>query len=222
MTTLILIPAYKEGKQIFKVISDIKTKVKISFEVLVIDDGSGDNTGFEAKRAGAKVLRHSINRGQGASLKTGVSFAIDHPNYDKVVFFDADGQMSAEEIPLLCQALDDGYDVALGSRFLGRVIDMPPIKRLTLKLALIFTRLTSGLRLTDTHNGFQAWKVEALKKINLTQDRMAYASQIINEVSRCQLKFKEVPVTIRYTEYSKAKGQSIGNSIKILWDLFIK
>jgi len=105
---------------------------------------------------------------------------------------------------------------------MGQAKSIPRLKLLTLKLALYFTRLNTGLKLSDTHNGFQAWQISALKKINLTQDRQAYASQLLQEISRHKLKFKEVPVTIFYTDYSKGKGQSVFNAFNILWDLIIK
>ncbi len=118
--------------------------------------------------------------------------------------------------------LNEGYGVVLGSRNIGRVIDMPLSTKIVKKLALIFTRLISGLNLTDTHNGFQAWRISALSQIKLDQDRMAHASQILNEISRLKLKYCEVPVTIKYTDYSKRKGQRLWNSFNILWDLLIK
>ena len=174
-----------------------------------------------AKDANAVVLRHIINRGQGASIKTGTAYAIKH-GYEAVVFFDADGQMKADEISLLLGKLDDDHDVILGSRFLGRTENMPLAKGITLKLALLFTRVTTGLKLSDVHNGFQAWKISAWKKVNLTQDRQAYASEILQEIADNHLKYIEVPVTIIYSDYSKAKGQSIWNAFNILWDLLIK
>jgi polyprenyl-phospho-N-acetylgalactosaminyl synthase len=221
MNVLALIPAYNEGKKIFEVVSSLKIKANLPLDILVVDDGSKDNTAEEASRAGAKTLIHGINRGQGAALKTGVEFAIRN-NYQTVVFFDADGQMDPTEVYKLNLKLNEGYDVVLGSRNIGRSIGMPKIKRLVKYLALIFTRLTTGLNLTDTHNGFQVWRVGALAKIKLDQDRMAHASQILNEISRLKLRYCEVPVTIKYTEYSQKKGQRLWNSFNILWDLLIK
>ncbi len=218
MKTLVIIPAKDEAEKIFSVVEGVHQN---GFEVLVVDDGSCDNTGELAKSAGARVVRHPINRGQGAAIKTGIDYALKM-DYDAAVFFDADGQMTAAEISKILIPLEKGSQVALGSRFLGLAENIPWSKWLTLRLALIFTRLNTGLRLTDTHNGFQAWCRDALLKINLTQDRQAYASQLLQEIARNKIAYQEVPVTIVYTDYSKRKGQSIFNAFNILWDLIIK
>ena len=219
MKTLVLIPAYNEEKTIHKVISEVKAN---GFDVLVVDDGSGDNTAKLAHDAGAYVLVHKINRGQGATLKTGIEYA-KRSDYEVVAFFDADGQMRADEISkIIAPVISSDCEVALGSRFLGRAINIPLSKKITLKLACLFTRITTGLKLTDTHNGFQAWSVSALKKINLTQDGFAHASELLQEIADKKIKYKEMPVTIVYTIYSKMKGQSVFNAFNIIWDLIIK
>lgn len=215
---MVIIPALNEGRKIGEVVREVAA---LGYDAAVIDDGSKDDTAAVAKEAGALVLSHVINRGQGAALRTGIGYARRH-NYEFAVFFDADGQMSAAEIEKLIDVLKSGAQVALGSRFLGTTEGMPRIKWLTLKLGLIFTRLTTGLKLTDVHNGFQAWRLSALKATNLVQDRQAYASELLQEISRCRLVFQEVPVTIKYTRYSKSKGQSVFNAFNILWDLIIK
>lgn len=220
MKTLVVIPAFNEAEVIGQVIGEVKQK-NPGLDVLVVDDGSRDETYGRANAAGAIALRHKINRGQGAAVKTGVEFALNR-GYETVVFFDADGQMSAAEIGDFLKKIGEGYDVVLGSRNLGRAVAMPISRRLVKKLALWFSNLTTGLRLTDTHNGFQAWQTNALRQINLTQDRYAYASQLLSEISRLDLKYCEIPVTIKYTDYSKQKGQSLFGAFSILWDLFIK
>ena len=221
MNILAIIPAYNEGEKIGEVVSGLKNKANLPLDILVVNDGSKDETASRALETGAIVISHAINRGQGAALKTGIDFAIKK-NYQTVIFFDADGQMDPVEAYNLNLKLNEGYDVVLGSRNIGRVIDMPLSTKIVKRLALIFTRLTSGLNLTDTHNGFQAWRISALSQIKLDQDRMAHASQILNEISRLKLKYCEVPVTIKYTDYSKRKGQRLWNSFNILWDLLIK
>jgi len=218
MEILVIIPAKDEQEKIVEVVREI---IQVGWPVLVVDDGSIDDTASRAKAAGAAVVRHPLNRGQGAALKTGIDYALAN-DFDQVVFFDADGQMMATEIAKVVLPLAEGYEVVLGSRFLGQAKAIPWLKLLTLKMALGFTRLNTGLKLSDTHNGFQAWQVSVLKKINLTQDRQAYASQLLQEISRHKLKYKEVPVTIVYTDYSKRKGQSVFNAFNILWDLIIK
>ncbi len=219
MKFLIVIPAYNEARKIKEVIEDIK---KNGFEdILVVDDASKDDTFKLASSCGINVLKHEINRGQGASIKTGVAFA-DKYGYEAVVFFDADGQMKSKEIFNFIKTLENGYDVVLGSRNLGQAVDIPFIKKIIKKMALIFTLMTTGLKITDTHNGFQAWRVSVLKKINWHQDRFAYASELLNEIAEKKLKYIELPVVIEYTDYSKAKGQKISGLFRILWDLLIK
>ncbi len=219
MKTLVLIPAYNEAEKIGEVIDDVKAS---GFDVLVVDDGSFDQTSRVSQERGASVLTHKINRGQGAAIGTGLEYAkVNH--YEIVGFFDADGQMKAEEIKNIIEPiLKNETDVVLGSRFLGQAQNIPFSKLITLKLALLFTRITTGLKLSDTHNGFQAWKISTLNKINLTQNRQAYASELLSEISDHKIKYKEVPVTIKYTNYSKSKGQSIFNALNIIWDLIIK
>jgi len=222
MDCLIIIPSYNESEKIAEVIGSIRNTPGLACDILVVDDGSSDHTAELAQKAGAFVISHAINRGQGAAVRTGIEYLLRR-DYQRAVFFDADGQMKAEEIPSLLAPLALGeYQVALGSRFLGRTINMPFSKLLTLKLALLFTRLVSGLKLTDTHNGFQAWSREALKLINLTQDRYAYASQILEEIGKYRIKYREVPVTISYSVYSKKKGQSIFNAFNIVMDLILR
>lgn len=219
MKILVIIPAKDEGTKIAEVVEEVK---KFNYDVLVVDDGSRDDTAVVAQKAGAQVLRHCINRGQGAALKTGISYALGG-GYEVVVFFDADGQMAAEEIGLLISTLNEkSCQVVLGSRFMGRTVDMPMDKKIVLKLALLFTRFTTGLRLTDVHNGFQVWTATALKRLQLKQDRQAYASELLQEIADKKFNYVEVPVTIRYTSYSKKKGQSIFNAFNIVWDLIIK
>jgi len=221
MKNLIIIPAYNESESLPSVIKNIFSLNLPDTDILVVDDGSSDQTFDLAKNLGVKVLRHCINRGQGASLKTGIDFCLKN-NYDKVVFFDADGQMDHQEIPLLLEKLNSDCQVVLGSRRLGKVINMPIARRFVKYLALIFTHLTTGLKLTDTHNGFQAWHSDALKKIELYQDGYAHASQLLQQIAKHRLRYCEFPVTIKYTDYSKRRGQSLWSALKILWDLLIK
>ena len=213
MKIFIVIAAYNEEKSIVKVIESLK---KHGYRhIVVVDDGSKDNTFKLCKKENVHALRHVINRGQGAALKTGIDFALLE-GADIIVTFDADGQHKAEEITRLTEPIKKGeVDAALGSRFLDNKTKIPFLKRLTLKGGVIFTRVFSGIKLTDTHNGFRALSKRAAQKIEITQDKMAHASEIIDEIAEKKIRFKEVPVTIVYTDYSKSKGQSIFNSIRI-------
>ena len=216
MKIVAVIPAFNEAKNIERVICEIKPHVS---EAIVIDDGSSDETAELAHRAGAYVLRHRINRGQGAALATGMEFALQKLNADIVVHYDADGQHEAKEIDELVKPIILGQaEVALGSRFLDKKSNVPFLRKLVLKAGIIFTRITSGLKVTDTHNGFRALSAKAAEAIDITQDRMAHASEILDEIARHKLRYVEVPVTVRYTRESLEKGQSSLNSVRIVWE----
>lgn len=214
-----IIPAYNEASTISGVVEKLR-QVSSCDHIVIVDDGSTDDTYVAARHLPVHLLRHAVNLGQGAALATGIQYALMN-GADIIVSFDADGQMSPEDIPLLTREIaENRADVVLGSRFLGkRPQGMPPVKKLTLRLATCFTRFTTGLKLTDTHNGFRAFSARAARVIRITQNRMAHASEILSEISRNELRYKEVPVTILYTEYSKAKGQSIFNSFNVLFEL---
>ncbi|MBW3000045.1 glycosyltransferase family 2 protein [Candidatus Woesearchaeota archaeon] len=216
----VVIPAYNEGRSIVRVIRDLKSHAYNN--IVIVDDCSKDRTFETAKRAGVTVLKHLVNRGQGAALKTGIDFVLEQ-GADIIVTFDADGQHLAMDIPLLVKPiLDKKVDVTLGSRFLGGKSNVPFAKKILLKGGVIFTWLFSGIKLTDTHNGLRALSRRAAQKINITQDRMEHASEIIDQIHKKRIKFKEVPVNIRYTEYSKKKGQRITNSIRIMFNLIMR
>ena len=170
--------------------------------------------------AGAFVVKHPFNLGQGAALQTGIEFALSQGG-NFVVTFDADGQHRAADISGLIDALvKHDADFALGSRFLGQCFDMPGSRRMLLKAATWFTRVTSGLRITDVHNGLRAMTPRGAAAIHLRQNRMAHASEFLHQVASSGFKFVEAPVTIAYTAYSLAKGQTLSNSLNILADLF--
>ncbi len=216
MKTVAVIPAYNEQGRIGASVRDVALFCDAA---VVVDDCSQDRTGIEARQAGASVLRHVINRGQGAALQTGTDYAVDHLDADIVVHFDADGQMMGEEIPKMVQPIIDGKaDIVLGSRFLTGYVQMPPSRRLLLKLAILFTMSTSGIRITDTHNGFRALSRHAARQVRITLDRMAHASQMHDLIKMHDLRYVERPVTIRYTKETLAKGQSSLGAIRIVKD----
>lgn len=216
----VVIPAYNEAGALGSVLGELH-QCDPSYNVVVVDDGSSDQTAAVAGDLPVHLLVHPVNLGQGAALATGIEYALGK-KADIVVTFDADGQMFPQDIASLVKEVAEGeVDVALGSRFLTLTpAAMPRMKKVLLKLATVLTKLSTGLKVTDTHNGIRAFRAEALRKIVLTQNRMAHASEILSEIARNKLIYKEVPVSIRYTKYSKAKGQSIFNSINILFELF--
>jgi len=216
----IVIPAYNEGKILRDVLREL-LDYNQSYHIVVVDDGSSDDTAAKVIDFPVHLLSHPTNLGQGAALATGIEYALNE-KAEVLVTFDADGQMCPKDITALVdEVLNGGVDVALGSRFLSAPpVGMPRTKRITLKLAAAFTRLTTGLKVTDTHNGIRAFRAECLRKFRFTQNRMAHSSEILSEIAHNKLSYREVPVSIRYTPYSKNKGQSIFNSINILFELF--
>lgn len=214
----VVVPAFNEVRTIGRVITDIAGR---GFKIVVVDDGSTDQTKDVVSAADA-VVRHPINLGQGAALQTGIDYALQH-GADFIVTFDADGQHYAADIAQLVNALARGKaDFALGNRFLGRSINLPPARLLLLKLAVLFTRLTTGLRVSDTHNGLRAMTRCGASAICLRQNRMAHASEILSQIAQSGLRFVEVPVTVHYTAYSLAKGQKLSDALAVLLDLFAR
>lgn len=220
--TWIVVPAFREVASIADVVTALRA---MGWRVVVVDDGSGDATGDCASAAGAWVVTHPVNVGQGAALRTGFAFALRDAATDFVVTFDADGQHDMGAlIRLLEPVAKNDVDVALGSRFLGAEVvpdGIPPLRRLMLRLATVLARWTTGLRLTDTHNGMRAFSRHALDQMVLEQDRMAHASEILAQVSQLRLRYCEVPVRVSYTAYSLAKGQRMVDAVSVLWDLLI-
>jgi glycosyltransferase involved in cell wall biosynthesis len=212
----VVIAAYNEVGVIARVVGEVR---RCGYTVLLIDDGSTDATAATAGKAGAVVIHHPVNLGQGAALQTGIEYAL-REGADVIVTFDADGQHRVADIDVLIDAMaKHNVDFVFGSRVLGGAINLPPTRRLLLKAATWFTRITSGLSVTDTHNGLRAMTQRGAGAIRLRQNRMAHASEFLNQVSASRLKYIEVPVTIQYSAYSLAKGQKLGNSLSILVDL---
>ncbi|MHC4878582.1 MAG: glycosyltransferase family 2 protein [Planctomycetota bacterium] len=217
-TVWLVIAAYNEGKRLARTLA---TVCDGRWNVVVVDDGSQDDSADVAAGFPVWVVRHPINCGQGAALKTGIDFALSQ-GASVIVTFDGDGQHDATEIPDLIQpVLRQQADVALGSRFLGRTIRMPWTRWLTLKAGIVFTRLVSGIRVSDVHNGFRALSRHAAETIEIRQPRMAHASEILDEIVRHNLTYIEVPVTITYHEETLQKGQSSLAALRITGQLLL-
>ena len=213
----IVIAAYNEEKRISHVIHSLKEQGYPN--IVVVNDGSKDKTGAAAEQTGAIVLNHVINRGQGAALKTGMEFALRN-NAEIIVTFDADGQHQANEISLLTTPIHHGeVEASLGSRFLDKKSNVSWHRKIMLKGGAFVIWLFYGIQLTDSHNGFRAIKKDALQKLDLKADRMEHASEILEQIAAKQIKYKEIPVTITYTNYSLEKGQSSLAAFGILWNM---
>jgi len=213
----VVIPAYHEAKALRHVVAGVR---RLHAHVVVVDDGSTDRTAHEALAAGATVLRHVVNLGQGAALQTGIDFALGQ-GAQRIFTFDADGQHAPDALLVLDDILKrTGADVVLGSRNMGRTLGMPKARRLMLKAALAFTRVHAAVPVTDTHNGLRLFTRAAASKIRITQTRMAHASEILAQIRTHGLSFAEAPVTVNYTEYSLDKGQKVTGAFQVLMDIF--
>jgi glycosyltransferase involved in cell wall biosynthesis len=216
--TWVVIPAFNEGPAIGEVIAQVLRHYP---HTVVVDDASTDETAAIAEREGAVVLHHPVNLGQGAALQTGITFVLTR-GAEYIVTFDSDGQHQIGDVDNMITALrKSGAEVALGTRFCRQPIGAPWSRRVLLKAAALLTVLTTGLNVTDTHNGLRVFTRHAAAKLRIRQNRMAHASEILSQISQYGLRYIEVPVTIKYTEYSLGKGQRIGDAANILADLFI-
>jgi glycosyltransferase involved in cell wall biosynthesis len=214
----VLVAAYNEGKRLGETLGRLGERYQ---NVVVVDDGSQDDTSVVALQHRVWVLRHLLNCGQGAALQTGIDFALAR-GAQVLVTFDADGQHRMDEIERLVEPVRVGrVEVVLGSRFLGGAVGMPWSRWLVLKLGVLFTRLFSRIKVSDTHNGLRALSRRAAQTIRITQNRMAHASEILDQIRQHDLSFCEVPVVIRYNEETLAKGQSSWNSLKIVAELLL-
>ncbi|MCT1866712.1 glycosyltransferase family 2 protein [Dermabacter sp. p3-SID358] len=219
-TTWFVIPLYDEAAVVAEVVSKLRETYPL---VVCVDDGSRDDSAAKAEAAGAVVVRHPYNMGQGAALKTGIDYALRDPSMMRVVTFDADGQHQVADAAAMIEKMQaEQVDCVLGSRFLDRRTKPGFLKGIVLRMATLFTNFTSGVRLTDTHNGLRVLSRHACDEISIEQNRMAHASEIVSEIGRHELTYAEYPVHILYTDYSKAKGQPLLNAINIVTDLLFK
>jgi glycosyltransferase involved in cell wall biosynthesis len=221
MRVFAVIPALNEASRIGETIQKVRPFVD---GLVVVDDGSEDATSAAAKEAGAVVLRHALNRGQGAGLRTGTEAAL-RLGADVIVHIDADGQHDPSFIPTLVQPIRGGQaDVVFGSRFLGlKPQGMPLSRRVLLLAARNFNTLAMGIprTVTDPQSGLRALNSEAARRLDFRQDRMAHCSEILRLATRSGLRWREVPVVVRYSSDTLAKGNQNLDAFKITWQLLL-
>lgn len=217
--TWLVVPLYNEAPAIGEVID---RTLPVFPNIVCVDDGSTDGSAQIARSHGATVLSHPFNLGQGAALQTGIEYVRRH-GAKYLVTFDADGQhRAADAAKMVDRARENDLAIIFGSRFLDRRSSVGWSKRLVLKAAAAATRLKTGLKLTDAHNGLRVLRQDAMDHVQLTQNGMAHASEIVAQLADSGLPWEEMPVVIDYTDYSKAKGQSLLNSVNILVDLVMR
>ncbi len=215
----VIIPAFNEHVAVREVVQSI---LNAGHQPVVVDDGSTHKLKETLFDLPVYCLRHRINLGQGAALQTGMNFAMAK-GAEYIAHFDADGQHDAKDIDNLYTEALKGYDIVLGSRFLqGAQHNMSSGRKVLLRVARFVNFLFTGLYLSDAHNGIRLMNRKAAQSIQLKENRMAHATELLSLVKKHKLKYKEVPVHILYSDYSRSKGQSAMNSFRILFDLILE
>jgi glycosyltransferase involved in cell wall biosynthesis len=216
----VVVPAYNEADRIATVVSGLLLHFP---SVIVVDDGSSDATGEQARATSARVVRDPGNLGQGAALQAGFAFALTDPDMEHVVTFDGDGQHRVEDaVRMAALARETGGDVVLGSRFLTPGAELPRARRAVLRVCVGFTRMTTRLAVTDTHNGVRVINRRAVRAIDLTLADTAHASQVLGLIARRGLTWVEAPVVIDYADATRRRGQSNLNALNIVFDLALE
>ncbi|PEG59714.1 glycosyltransferase family 2 protein [Mycolicibacterium boenickei] len=212
----IVIPAFNEANIIGDVISDVRS---VFPNVVCVDDGSRDDTADLAFAAGAHVVPHPVNLGQGAAIQTGVEYARSRPGARVFATFDADGQHQVKDVMRMIDRLDaDDVDLVVGTRFAGTVTHVPPVKRVILRAAAFLSPQSRSLGLTDAHNGLRVFNKTVADALNLTMNGMSHAGEFIALAAENHWRVAEEPVEILYTDYSKSKGQPLLNGVNIVFD----
>jgi len=220
MKVTCVIPAWNEVKlrehcKLPEVVDALKGKVD---SIVIVEDGSDDETYAIASSLPAAVLRHAVNRGQGAALKTGTIYALQN-GADIIVHFDADGQFRVQDIETVIEPIRDGKaDIVFGSRFLDASTKMPLLKKhFIMPLAQFVNRFFFKIKMSDPQSGFRALSRRAAEAITWEQDRMAHCSEILSEAHASGLRISEVPITVLYSEH----GRGLGNGFKILYEMLL-
>lgn len=215
----IIVPAFNEAPVVRGVIESLR---EFFPNVVGVDDGSTDGSADELRGGGARLVRHPINLGAGAAYQTGVEFALRDAGADLFVTFDADGQHRVEDAVAMVEYMRTvDTEVLIGSRFLGSAEGMTKSRRALLRAATVFERVTSGVALTDAHQGLRVFRRSFAEVLQLRSNDMAWASEFLTRIHQHDSSYEEFPVTVRYTDYSRSKGQRSINSVNIGVDIVV-
>jgi len=214
--TYVVIPVYNEER----VVGDVVRSVRRHFaNVVCVDDGSRDRSGEASRAAGAKLVTHAVNLGAGAATQTGIDYALLDAAAQYFVTIDADGQHDASDaVRLLDRLRSDELDIVIGSRFLGDARDMSRAKATLLRAAASFSAKTTGVKLTDPHVGLRAFNRRFAENLKLTMPDFSHASELVQRIRQGGYRYAECPITVTYSDYSKAKGQPMINAVNIGFD----
>ncbi|OBC06793.1 MULTISPECIES: glycosyltransferase family 2 protein [unclassified Gordonia (in: high G+C Gram-positive bacteria)] len=223
----LVIPVYNEGE----VIRDVLVDASKTFpNIVCVDDGSSDDSVAQIRSAAADVartqtgsihlVRHPVNLGQGAAIQTGVEYARSRPGAQYFVTFDADGQHRVDDVVAMIDRLrTEPVDIIVGTRFAdGRSESVPLLRRIVLRTVVFLSPRTRRLGLSDAHNGLRAFNKTVADQLDLLMAGMSHASEFVALIDHHHWRVAEQPVTILYTDYSRAKGQSLINGVNIVAD----
>lgn len=221
MKLLVIIPAFNEASVIGSVIQSARKSLP-SASILIVDDGSQDDTYAVSQKHGVMVVRHILNRGLGGAITTGLSFAKLH-GYEIAITLDADGQHDPQDaLPMIDLITQHNYDIVIGTRLAKGARHMPSDRRVLNWLANTLTYVLFGVRTTDSQSGFRAFNRKAIESISLKTERMEVSSEVFAEIKRLKLRFAEVPITVIYTHYSRSKGQQNSNKWSVGYKLMLR
>jgi glycosyltransferase involved in cell wall biosynthesis len=216
----LIVPVYNEATVIGGVVGEA---LRIFPNIVCVDDGSVDGSADVIRASGAHLVQHPINLGQGGALQTGIEYARAQPGARYFVTFDADGQHQVEDVICMVARLrTEPVDIVVGTRFHGDTSHIPLAKRIVLRTVVALSPRLRRLNLTDAHNGLRAFNRTVADQMDIRLSGMGHASEIVELIDHHQWRVAEEPVTIVYTEYSMAKGQSLINGVNILFDTALK
>jgi glycosyltransferase involved in cell wall biosynthesis len=205
-----------------EVIADLRS---VFDHVVCVDDGSQDDTAAVALRAGAHLVRHPVNLGQGAAIQTGIEYARSQPGAEVFVTFDADGQHRVKDVMRMIDRLTaEDVDIVVGTRFADQGVhsEVPVLKRIVLRTAVWLSPRSRRLNLSDAHNGLRVFNRTVAGGLDIAISGMGHASEIVALVDENNWRVTEEPVEILYTDYSKSKGQPLVNGVNIVFDVFLR
>lgn len=216
----VVVPAYNEATVIGEVVKSarevfLKSKRAYDIDIVVVNDGSKDETANEAKKGGAIVINHILNSGAGSATLTGLAYARQH-NYDIAATMDADGQHAPDDVLEGIKSIDQGNaDLLIGSRLIDSR-GMSKIKVLGNKGLSLFTYLLFGINVTDSQSGLRIFSKRAIDGLQWKSTGYEFCSEMIWRAKQACMNVSEYPIKAIYTDYSKAKGQNNWNAINIV------